>query len=125
MAIHIHNTLSRTKQLFEPLVPGKVNMYVCGPTVYGYIHIGNARPVVVFDVVRRFLLAEGYDVKFVMNYTDVDDKLIKKAEETGQTVPEVADFFIDAFLADIEGLGIARHHQHRHRRAQHQIAHQR
>lgn len=106
MAIHIHNTLSRTKQPFEPLEPGKVNMYVCGPTVYGYIHIGNARPVVVFDVVRRFLVAEGYDVKFVMNYTDVDDKLIKKAEETGQTVPEVADFFIEAFLADIEGLGI-------------------
>jgi cysteinyl-tRNA synthetase len=106
MAIHIHNTLSRTKQAFEPLEPGKVNMYVCGPTVYGYIHIGNARPVVVFDVVRRYLLNQGYAVNFVMNFTDVDDKLIRKAEEMGKTVPEVAELFIDAFMADIEGLGV-------------------
>ena len=106
MALHIHNTLTRTKQVFTPLEPGKVKMYVCGPTVYGYIHIGNARPVVVFDVVRRYLINQGYDVNFVMNFTDVDDKLIRKAEEMNKTVPEVAEIFIDAFMADIEGLGV-------------------
>jgi cysteinyl-tRNA synthetase len=106
MALHIHNTLTRTKQAFTPLEPGKVKMYVCGPTVYGYIHIGNARPVVVFDVVRRYLINQDYDVNFVMNFTDVDDKLIRKAEEMGKTVPEVAEIFIDAFMEDIEGLGV-------------------
>lgn len=106
MGLHIHNTLTRTKQEFKTLEPGKVKMYVCGPTVYGYIHIGNARPVVVFDVVRRYLLNQSYDVNFVMNFTDVDDKLIRKAEEMGKTVPEVADIFIDAFMEDIDGLGV-------------------
>ncbi|MEY4480216.1 MAG: hypothetical protein RLZZ267_894 [Bacillota bacterium] len=106
MALHIHNTLTRTKQRFTPLEPGKVKMYVCGPTVYGYIHIGNARPVVVFDVVRRYFISQGYDVNFVMNFTDVDDKLIRKAEEMNKTVPEVAEIFIDAFMEDIEGLGV-------------------
>lgn len=106
MALHIHNTLTRTKQAFTPLEPGKVKMYVCGPTVYGYIHIGNARPVVVFDVVRRYFMNRGYDVNFVMNFTDVDDKLIRKAEEMGKTVPEVAEIFIAAFMEDIEGLGV-------------------
>jgi cysteinyl-tRNA synthetase len=106
MAMHIHNTLTRSKQPFTTLEPGKVKMYVCGPTVYGYIHIGNARPVVVFDMVRRYLINQGYEVQFVMNFTDVDDKLIRKAEEMEKTVPEVADFFIQAFLEDVVGLGM-------------------
>ncbi|AKG37496.1 cysteine--tRNA ligase [Paenibacillus durus] len=105
MALSIYNTLSRSKEEFIPLVPGKVKMYVCGPTVYGYIHIGNARPVIVFDIVRSYLEQLGNEVDYVVNFTDVDDKLIRKAEEMNMTVPEVAEKFIAAFLEDIEGLG--------------------
>lgn len=97
MALYIYNTLSRSKEEFVPLVPGKVKMYVCGPTVYGYIHIGNARPVIVFDIVRNYLEQLGNEVDYVVNFTDVDDKLIRKAEEMSTTVPEVAELFIDAF----------------------------
>ena len=104
--IRIYNTMSREKEVFVPLTPGKVNMYVCGPTVYDYIHIGNARPVIFFDVVRRYLEAVGYDVNYIMNFTDVDDKLIRKSAETGSTVPEVADKYIAAFHEDIEALGV-------------------
>mgnify|MGYP002623160231 FL=1 len=104
--IRIYNTMSREKEVFVPLTPGKVNMYVCGPTVYDYIHIGNARPVIFFDVVRRYLEAVGYDVNYIMNFTDVDDKLIRKSAETGSTVPEVADKYIAAFNEDIEALGV-------------------
>jgi cysteinyl-tRNA synthetase len=106
VTIQMYNTLTRTKEVFEPLVPGKVNMYVCGPTVYDYIHIGNARPMIFFDMVRRYMASVGYDVRFVVNFTDVDDKLIKKAEQTGMTVPEVADTFIKAYREDAEALGI-------------------
>ena len=87
-------------------MPGKVKMYVCGPTVYDYIHIGNARPAIFFDVVRRYLESLGYDVNYMVNFTDVDDKLIRKAEQLGTTVPEVAERFIAAFYENIEGLGI-------------------
>ncbi|MDQ0116399.1 cysteine--tRNA ligase [Paenibacillus harenae] len=106
MAITIYNTLTRAKDLFVPQTPGKVNMYVCGPTVYDYIHIGNARPFIFFDVVRRYLEAAGNEVRYIVNLTDVDDKLIKKAEQLGTTVPEVAETFIAAFYADIDSLGI-------------------
>ncbi|OBR68314.1 cysteine--tRNA ligase [Paenibacillus oryzae] len=106
MSISIYNTLSRAKVPFESQEPGKVKMYVCGPTVYDYIHIGNARPVIFFDVVRRYLEDMGYEVTYVTNFTDVDDKLIRKAEELGTTVPEVAEQFIAAFNADIEALGV-------------------
>ncbi len=106
--IRIYNTMSRAKEEFIPLTPGKVNMYVCGPTVYDYIHIGNARPVILFDVVRRYLELAGYDVQYIMNFTDVDDKLIRKAEQLGTTVPDVAERFIAAFNEDIEGLGVRR-----------------
>lgn len=95
--IHIYNTLTRKKERFEPLQPGKVTMYVCGPTVYDLIHIGNARPLIFFDVVRRFL-SRFYDVTYVVNFTDVDDKLIRRAEETGRTVPELAEQNIADFL---------------------------
>jgi cysteinyl-tRNA synthetase len=81
-------------------------MYVCGPTVYDYIHIGNARPAIFFDVVRRYLQLTGYEVNYVVNFTDVDDKLIRKSEQTGQPVPEIADTFIAAYHEDIEALGI-------------------
>ncbi|UVI29836.1 cysteine--tRNA ligase [Paenibacillus spongiae] len=106
MTLHIYNTMSREKEAFVPLEPGKVKMYVCGPTVYDYIHIGNARPVIFFDVVRRYLESTGYDVNYIVNFTDVDDKLIRKAEQLGTTVPEVADRFITAFNENIEGLGV-------------------
>ncbi|TVY06596.1 cysteine--tRNA ligase [Paenibacillus cremeus] len=106
MTLKIYNTMSRTKEEFKPLEPGKVKMYVCGPTVYGYIHIGNARPAIFFDVVRRYLESIGYDVKFIVNFTDVDDKLIKKAAEMGTTVPEVAELFIQKYYEDTDGLGV-------------------
>ena len=77
----IYNTLTRKKEEFVPMEPGKVKMYVCGPTVYNYIHIGNARPYVVFDTVRRYLEHKGYEVTYVQNFTDVDDKIIKRANE--------------------------------------------
>ena len=79
----IFNTLTRRKEEFVPLEPGKVKMYVCGPTVYNFIHIGNARPMIIFDTVRRYFEYKGYDVNYVSNFTDVDDKIIKKAIEEG------------------------------------------
>ncbi|WP_338553304.1 cysteine--tRNA ligase [Paenibacillus sp. KS-LC4] len=106
MTLHLYNTLTRKKEAFESQEQGKVKMYVCGPTVYDYIHIGNARPVVFFDVVRRYLESTGYEVNYVVNFTDVDDKLIRKAEELGTTVPEVAETFIAAFNADLEALAV-------------------
>ncbi|WP_442602704.1 cysteine--tRNA ligase [Paenibacillus sp. KN14-4R] len=106
MTLHIYNTMSRQKEQFVPLEPGKVKMYVCGPTVYNYIHIGNARPAIFFDVVRRYLTHIGYDVNYIVNFTDVDDKLIRKAEETGETVPELSQRFIDAYLEDVKAAGI-------------------
>ncbi|MHA6481176.1 cysteine--tRNA ligase [Paenibacillus sp. strain BS8-2] len=106
MTVSIYNTLTRTKDSFTPQEAGKVKMYVCGPTVYDYIHIGNARPVIFFDVVRRYLEDAGYDVNYVSNFTDVDDKLIRKAEQLGTDVPAVAEKFIEAFYADIDSLGV-------------------
>ncbi|MBE1447229.1 cysteine--tRNA ligase [Paenibacillus sp. OAS669] len=106
MALKIYNTLTRAKETFQPLEPGKIKMYVCGPTVYDYIHIGNARPVIFFDVVRRYLEFIGYNVTYVVNFTDVDDKLIKRAAQMELTVPEVADMFIQKFYEDTEGLGV-------------------
>ena len=88
--LKIYNTLTRQKEEFHPQQAGIVNMYVCGPTVYNYIHIGNARSVVAFDTVRRYLEFSGYQVNYVSNFTDVDDKMIKAAKEQGITVPELA-----------------------------------
>lgn len=106
MSLKIYNTLTRQKEPFKPLQSGKVAMYVCGPTVYDYIHIGNARPLIFFDVVRRYLSSQQYDVRYIVNFTDVDDKLITKAAELGVTVPEVAETFIAAYYADARALGI-------------------
>ncbi|MBR5473417.1 MAG: cysteine--tRNA ligase [Clostridia bacterium] len=102
----IFNTLTRTKDELIPITPGEVKIYACGPTVYNYIHIGNARPLCVFDVLRRYLEWRGYKVNFVQNFTDIDDKLIKKANEEGITVPEVAERFIKEFWVDAKGLNV-------------------
>src|SRR5699024_9683643 len=106
MSITIYNTLTRKKEVFQPLEEDKVKMYVCGPTVYNYIHIGNARPAVVFDTVRRYLEYSGYEVQYVLNFTDVDDKIIKAANELGEDVTDVANRFIDAYLQDVGKLGV-------------------
>ncbi|MFS0820999.1 cysteine--tRNA ligase [Bacillus sp. 1P02SD] len=105
MPIHIYNTLTRKKEEFKPLEENKVKMYVCGPTVYNYIHIGNARPAIVFDTVRRYFEFRGYDVHYVSNFTDVDDKLIKAANELGEEVPTIAERFINAYYDDVSALG--------------------
>ncbi|MDO5695131.1 MAG: cysteine--tRNA ligase [Eubacteriales bacterium] len=108
----IHNTLSGQKEEFIPLTPGKVKMYVCGPTVYNYIHIGNARPLIVFDTVRRYFEYCGYEVNFVSNFTDVDDKIIQRANEENTDATTVAETYIAACKADMEALNIreATHH---------------
>ncbi|RNB78930.1 cysteine--tRNA ligase [Brevibacillus nitrificans] len=106
MSIQLTNTLTRRKEPFVTIEPGKVKMYVCGPTVYNYIHIGNSRPAIVFDTLRRYLKYRGYEVTFVQNITDVDDKLIRVANEEGTTVKEVADRFTDAFNEDLRSLNV-------------------
>lgn len=105
MAIKIYNTLTRQKEEFIPLEEGKVKMYVCGPTVYNYIHIGNARPAIVFDTVRRYFQFRGYDVLYVSNFTDVDDKIIRAAQQVGEDVPKLAERFIEAYFEDVGALG--------------------
>ena len=102
----IFNTLTRQKDEFKPLRENEVKIYACGPTVYNYIHIGNARPLCVFDVLRRYLEWRGNKVDFVQNFTDIDDKLIRKANEEGITVPEVAERYIKEFWVDAKGLNI-------------------
>mgnify|MGYP000220607263 CR=1 FL=1 len=94
----LFNTMSMQKEEFVPIEPGKVRMYACGPTVYNYIHVGNARPIIMFDVLRRYLEYRGYEVTFVQNFTDVDDKIIKRANEQGRTAAEVATEFSDKFI---------------------------
>lgn len=102
----IFNTLTRQKEEFVPLEPGKVKMYVCGPTVYNFIHIGNARPMIVFDTVRRYFEYKGYEVNFVSNFTDVDDKIIKKAIEEGVDADTISKRYIEECKKDMEGLNV-------------------
>lgn len=102
----IYNTLTRTKQDFVPINEGKVGIYVCGPTVYDYIHIGNARPMIVFDTLRRYLLYKGYDVNYVSNFTDVDDKIIKRALEEGVTSKEISERYIEEVKKDMKDLNV-------------------
>lgn len=104
----IYNTLTRSKQELVTVEPGRVKIYACGPTVYNYIHIGNARPICVFDVLRRYLEWRGLEVDYVSNFTDIDDKLIKKANEEGITVAEVAERYIAEFRTDADGLNVRR-----------------
>ena len=102
----IYNTMTGTKEEFVPIEEGKVRIYVCGPTVYNFFHIGNARPFVVFDTLRRYLKYRGYDVKFVQNFTDVDDKIIKRAKEEGITAPEVSEKYIKEYFEDAKALNV-------------------
>ncbi|HKM00374.1 MAG TPA: cysteine--tRNA ligase [Mobilitalea sp.] len=104
--MRIYNTLTQKKEEFVPIEEGKVRMYVCGPTVYNFIHIGNARPVIVFDTVRRYFEYKGYEVNFVTNFTDVDDKIIKKAIEEDVEVSEITERYIKEFMTDTKALNI-------------------
>ncbi|EOA04612.1 cysteinyl-tRNA ligase [Herbaspirillum frisingense GSF30] len=106
--LKIYNTLARDKQTFSPIEPGKVRLYVCGMTVYDYCHIGHARVLVVFDMVQRWLRASGYDVTYVRNITDIDDKIIKRALENGETISQLTHRFIDAMNEDASALGVQR-----------------
>ena len=106
--LQIFNTLTRKKEKFEPVTPGVVNMYVCGPTVYNYIHIGNARSAIAFDTVRRYLEYRGYKVNYVSNFTDVDDKMINAARENNTTVGAIADKYIHAFMQDTAAINISK-----------------
>lgn len=102
----LYNTMTMQKEEFVPLEAGKVKMYACGPTVYNYIHVGNARPIIMFDVLRRYFEYRGYDVTFVQNFTDVDDKIIKRANEEGISSAQVAEKYISEYKHDAEGLGV-------------------
>lgn len=104
----LYNTLTRKKEEFIPIEDNKVRMYSCGPTVYNYFHIGNARPFIMFDLLRNYLIYRGYEVTFVQNFTDVDDKIIKRANEEGISPFEVADKYIAEYFRDADGLGIRR-----------------
>jgi len=108
----IYNTLTQKKEEFVPLEEGKVRMYVCGPTVYNFIHIGNARPAIVFDTFRKYLEYRGYEVNFVSNFTDVDDKIIKKANDEGVSATEISERYIKEFRTDMDALNVkeATHH---------------
>ena len=108
MTLKIYNTFTRKKKEFIPLKKGEVGMYVCGPTVYNYIHIGNARPFIIFEVVRRFLKFKGYRVRYIQNLTDIDDKMIDKAKELKITVSELAEKFIQEYFVDADSLNIER-----------------
>ena len=104
--MQIYNSQTRKKEEFVPLHPGKVGIYACGPTVYDYFHIGNARPFITFDVLRRYFEHRGYEVTFVQNFTDIDDKMIKRANQEGITVKELGDRFIKEYYQDAQSLGI-------------------
>jgi len=104
--MRVYNSLSRTKEEFVPREPDKVAMYVCGPTVYNHIHIGNARTFLSFDVIRRYLVHKGYDVRFIQNVTDVDDKIINRANEEGRSAAEVAEEYTAAFISAMRALDV-------------------
>lgn len=108
MSLVIYNDLTGKKEPFVPIESGKVSFYVCGPTVYDYFHIGNARPFVLFDIFRRYLEYRGYEVNYIQNFTDIEDKMIRRANELGITVSELADKFIEAYYEDADALGVKR-----------------
>lgn len=104
--IQIYDTMSKSLRTFEPLIPNKVSMYICGPTVYNYIHLGNARSIIAFDTIRRYFEYRGYEVNFVSNFTDVDDKIIIKANDENQSIKQITDKYIEAFYQDCQALNI-------------------
>ena len=104
--MRIYNTLTRKKEEFKPIKDKEVTIYVCGPTVYDYIHVGNARPMVVFDTLRRFFIYKGYNVKYVTNFTDIDDKIIRRANEENVTIKDISEKYIEAFKEDAKGLNV-------------------
>ena len=106
MTMKLYNTLSRKKEEFIPIKEDKITMYNCGPTVYDYIHVGNARPLVIFDTLRRFFIYQGYDVKFTVNFTDIDDKIINKANAENTSLDVITDRYIEAFMEDAKGLNL-------------------
>ena len=108
MGISIYNTLSGKKERFEPIEPGKVRIYVCGPTVYDSCHIGHARSLVAFDVIVRYLRAKGFDVTYVRNFTDVDDKIINRARQLGIDTKAVAEKYIDEFYEEMDSINVER-----------------
>uniref|UniRef100_UPI0019575D55 cysteine--tRNA ligase n=1 Tax=Desulforadius tongensis TaxID=1216062 RepID=UPI0019575D55 len=110
--MEVYNTLTRQKEKLEPGQPGRVSMYVCGPTTYNYIHLGNARPLVVFDTVRRYLLYKGYKVTYIQNFTDVDDKIIKRAGEEGEEPLDLAQRYINEYFTDADALHVMRADKH-------------
>lgn len=110
--MRIFNTQTRAKETFEPLEPGHVKIYICGPTVYNYFHLGNARPFITYDTLRRYLEYRGYRVTYVQNFTDIDDKMINKANTEGITIRELADRFIKEYFHDADRLNIRRATHH-------------
>ena len=108
MSLMFYNDLTRSKEPFVPIREGRVSFYSCGPTVYDYFHVGNARPFIVFDVLRRYMEHVGYEVTFVQNFTDIDDKMINRANDEGITVAQLAERFIAEYYKDADALGIRR-----------------
>ncbi|HPY36859.1 MAG TPA: class I tRNA ligase family protein, partial [Clostridia bacterium] len=106
--MQVYNTLTRKKEDFVPVKEGKVSIYACGPTVYNFFHIGNARPFIVFDTLRRYFEYRGYEVTFIQNFTDIDDKMIRRANEEGITVRELSERFIREYYIDADALGVRR-----------------
>src|SRR5690606_23409167 len=106
MGLRLYNTLTRTKEEFVPLEPGKVRMYVCGPTVYADAHVGHAMAAIVFDMVRRYLMYRGFEVRYATNFTDVDDKIIRRANEQGVDPIELAQHYADEYLRHLEDLNV-------------------
>ncbi|MCS6815559.1 MAG: class I tRNA ligase family protein, partial [Cyanobacteria bacterium] len=106
MTLTLYNTLFRRKQVFEPLVAGQVFIYCCGVTVYDYCHLGHARSYVVWDVLRRYLMWLGYQVRYVQNFTDIDDKILKRARQEGSTMDEVAERYIQTYFEDMAQLNV-------------------
>ena len=106
--LRIYNTLSKKKETFKPIDPGKVGIYVCGPTVYDACHIGHARSVIVFDVIVRYLRATGYEVTYIRNFTDIDDKIINRSNELGTSTRELSERYINEFYEDMDALKVQR-----------------
>ncbi len=106
MALRIYNSQTRQKELFQPLEPSRVGMYVCGVTVYDSCHIGHARSMIVFDVIFRFLRSQGYEVSYVRNFTDIDDKIIQRSQQEGVSAGELAEKYIQEFHRDMADLGV-------------------